>query len=79
MNRRKAMRLAAGAIIGSGIGILPFYNVFKPKYPSAKKPQKLEYKKADHDWMYDRLDPGTTARIGLQALRKRRLHVCNSN
>ena len=63
MNRRKAMRLAAGAIIGSGIGILPFYNVFKPKYPSAKKPQKLKYNEADHNWMYEQLNPATTAKL----------------
>ncbi len=63
MNRRKAMKLAGGAIIGSGIGILPLYNAFKPKYPSAKKPQKLEYKKADHDWKYARLNPATTAEL----------------
>ncbi|MGM0532624.1 MAG: C-GCAxxG-C-C family (seleno)protein, partial [Bacteroidota bacterium] len=51
------------AIIGSGAGILTLSNVFKPKYPSAKEPQKLAYKEADHDWMYDHLDPATTAEL----------------
>ena len=63
MNRRKAMKIAAGAIIGSGLGILPLYNVFKPKYPSAKKPQKLKYNEADHNWMYEQLNPATTAKL----------------
>ena len=63
MNRRKAMKIAAGAIIGGGAGILTLSNAFRPKYPSASEPQKLEYKEANHNWMYYQLDPATTGEL----------------
>jgi hypothetical protein len=63
MNRRKAIKIAAGAIIGGGAGILTLSNAFRPKYPAASKPQKLEYKEANHNWRYHQLDPSTTAEL----------------
>ena len=63
MDRRKAMKIAAGAIVGGGAGILALSKGFNPKDASAVKPQKLEYKETDHNWKYHRLDPATTAEL----------------
>jgi len=57
------MKIAAGAIIGGSAGILTLSNAFRPKYPSASKPQKLEYKEANHNWMYHQIDPATTGEL----------------
>ena len=43
MDRRKAMKIAAGAIVGSGAGIITLSNAFKPEYLPLEKSQKLEY------------------------------------
>lgn len=63
MNRRKAMKIAAGAIAGSGACIFTLSTAFKPKYQPEEKSQKLEHKKAKSDWMYNPLDPAETAEV----------------
>lgn len=63
MNRRKAMTIAAGAVAAGGAGIITLMTAFKPKYLPEEKPQKLEYKKEESEWMYDPLDPAVTAQL----------------
>ncbi len=63
MNRRKAMKIAAGVVVGSGAGILTLTNAFKPKYQAMEDPKKLEYNNEKFKWMYDPLDPAETAKF----------------
>ena len=63
MNRRKALKIAAGALAGSGACIFTLSNAFKPEYQPEEKPQKLEYKEAQFNWMYTPLDPALTAEL----------------
>ena len=63
MNRRKAMKFAAGTIVVGGAGIITLMNAFKPKYLPEEKTQKLEYQKEEFDWKYDPLDPAVTAEL----------------
>lgn len=57
------MKIAAGAIAGSGACIFTFSTAFKPKYQPEEKPQKLEHKKANSKWMYYPLDAADSAQI----------------
>jgi hypothetical protein len=63
MNRRKAMKIAAGAIAGSGACIFTLSNAFKLKYQPEEKAQNLEYKKAQFNWIYNPLDPAVSAEL----------------
>jgi len=63
MNRRKAMKIAAGAIVGSGAGILILSNAFKPEYLPLEESQKLEYNNTKTSWAYYPLDPAVTAEL----------------
>ena len=63
MNRRKAMKIAAGVIVGSGAGIITLSNAFKPKYQPMEEPRKLGYKNEKFNWTYDPLDPAVTAEL----------------
>jgi len=61
MDRRNAMKAAAGVIVGGGAGLFALTHAFKPEVKSAEKPQKLEYKSDESAWKYFRLDPIATA------------------
>lgn len=61
MDRRKAMKITAGAIIGGGAGIVTLTNAFKPEYQPMEEPKKLEYKNANSTWAYYPLDPTITS------------------
>lgn len=63
MDRRKAMKIAAGAIVGSGAGIFILSNVFKPEYLPLEESQKLEYNNTKTSWAYYPLDPAVTAEL----------------
>ena len=63
MNRRDAMKIAAGAVIGGGAGVFTLANAFKPEKLPIAQPEKLEYVKATHHWQYDRLEPKVTAQL----------------
>jgi hypothetical protein len=43
MDRRKAMKITAGAIIGGGAGIITLTNAFKPEYLPLEEPKNLEF------------------------------------
>lgn len=61
MDRRKAMMITAGAILGGGAGILTLTNGFKPDYSPLEEPQKLDIKDLNSSWAYSSLDPDITA------------------
>ncbi len=61
MDRRKAMKITAGAIIGGGAGILTLTNGFKPDYLPLEDPKKHEFKDLQSAWGYSHLDPDITA------------------
>jgi hypothetical protein len=63
MDRRKAMKITSGAIIGCGAGILALTNGFKPKYLPPEEPKKAEFKNISSSWSYDPLDPDITADV----------------
>ena len=61
MDRRKAMKIAAGAIVGGGAGIIALSNGFKPEYQPLEEAKKLEYKNTRTSWDYFQLDPAVIA------------------
>jgi Putative redox-active protein (C_GCAxxG_C_C) len=63
MNRRKAMKVAAGVIVGSGAGLYALTNAFKPEYLPLEESQTLEYNNAKTSWEYYPLDPAQTAQL----------------
>ncbi|QGY47033.1 hypothetical protein GM418_26230 [Maribellus comscasis] len=63
MKRRSAMKIAAGAIIGGGAGVLTLTQAFKPEPLPEKKPQKLEPGKSENNWKYAYLDPAISGQI----------------
>ena len=63
MNRRKAMKVAAGAIAAGGAGLLTLTNAFKPEIVFDNEPHKLNYKQLEDDWKYSPLDPALTAEL----------------
>jgi len=63
MNRRTAMKVAAGSLLGSGAGMYILTTAFKPKIPPLSKPKELELKAAESGWEYHQLDPSATANL----------------
>ncbi len=61
MDRRKAMKITAGAIIGGGAGLVTLTKAFQPEYQPPEEPKKLEYKNSDPSWHYYPVDPDITA------------------
>ena len=61
MERRKALKVAAGIFAGSGIGLVGLSNAFKPEKPASVQPSKLDYTAPESSWKYVPLDPGATA------------------
>lgn len=63
MERRKAMKIAAGAIIGGGAGIFTLTNAFKPDLMPLEESKKIEFKNPETNWAYHSLDPVVTAEL----------------
>ena len=61
MDRRKAMKVAAGVVAGGGAGLLALTSAFKPEVKFDSEPRKLDYDQAEGNWKYIALDPATTA------------------
>jgi hypothetical protein len=57
MNRRKAMRMAAGAIAAGGAGVYTLSNAFEPTLKPQQAPYKLVSKDPLTTWRYAALDP----------------------
>ncbi len=63
MDRRNAMKIAAGAIAAGGAGLLTLTTAFKPEKQPLPEPQNLEYNPAESSWKYFQLDPSATAQL----------------
>jgi hypothetical protein len=63
MDRRKAMKVAAGAIVGGGAGLFTLTNAFKPKIEFDNEPHKLDYNHEAGSWNYYFLDAAVTAEL----------------
>lgn len=61
MDRRKAMKIAAGAVAAGGAGLFTLTTAFKPEVKPGNQPEKLEYQQDGSAWKYVRLDPVVTA------------------
>lgn len=66
MDRRKAMKVAAGAVVGGGAGLFALTHAFKPEIKFDSSPQKLDYKQDESTWKYARLDPVVTAGLAYE-------------
>ncbi len=60
MDRRKAMKIFAGVVAGTGVGAYTLSNVFKPEFPPLNAPVNLEYNPSASSWAYSRIDPAVT-------------------
>jgi hypothetical protein len=67
MNRRKAMKVAAGVFAGGGIGLVTLTNVFKPEKTAAAEPSKIDYNTSGANQKYSRLDPALTAEMAYES------------
>ena len=63
MNRRRAIKVAAGTLVAGGAGVFTLTTAFRPKVLPSSKPKKLESKETESDWMYCQLAPAVTAGI----------------
>ena len=66
MNRRKAMKLAAGVVVGGGAGLYAFTNAFKPKIEFDNESHPLDFTPSEGSWNYALLDPVITAGLAYQ-------------
>lgn len=64
MDRRKAMKVAAGTVAGTGIGLFTLSTAFKPEKQPSVEPSKIDYEQAkESNWQYVSLDPNVTAQL----------------
>lgn len=63
MNRRRAMKTAAGIVAGGGAGLLTLAYGFKNEGQSPVAPHKIEYNHPDNSWSYAPMDPEVTAQL----------------
>jgi len=63
MNRRNAMKIAAGAIAAGGAGLATLTTAFKPEKQLVPEAQNLEYNPTETNWEYFHLDPSATAQL----------------
>lgn len=63
MDRRKALKLGAGALTAGGAGLLSLPVIFRTENSVKAEPRKLEYAMEEGEWKYDYLDPDVTAQL----------------
>lgn len=63
MNRRNAMKAAAGIFAGGGAGLLALSYGFSTQEKPAEEPRKLDYSHPEGGWSYAPLDPEVTAQL----------------
>ncbi len=63
MDRRNAMKTAAGILAAGGAGLLTMTYGFRPEKQASAAPQKLEYNPPEGSWKYAPLDPEATAQL----------------
>ena len=61
MDRRKAIKVAAGIFVGGGVGMISLINALKPKIELDNEPHELDYTPSEGTWSYELLDPLVTA------------------
>lgn len=66
MDRRNAMKIAAGVVAGGGLGMITLANAFKNKPQLDTEPRELAYQTNDNPWVYSLLDPIRTAQLAYQ-------------
>lgn len=57
MERRKALKIATGAIVTGGAGIFALSASFKPEYQPLEEARKVEYNNSKTSWEYHALNP----------------------
>jgi hypothetical protein len=67
MNRRTALKLAAGGFLGGGAGVLFLTQGFKTKFPPVDNHKELKFNPADFKWKYHKLNPVVSAERAYQA------------
>ncbi|HZH73626.1 MAG TPA: C-GCAxxG-C-C family protein [Mariniphaga sp.] len=63
MNRRNAMRLVTGAIVGSSAGLFSLSMASRPKNHSIVPSGLINYNSNGSEWNYSTLDPDSTAQM----------------
>jgi cytochrome c553 len=63
MDRRKAMKVAAGAIAAGGVGLVTLTTAFKSEKQPLPETRNLEYIPGETEWEYFHLDPDATAQL----------------
>lgn len=66
MERRKALRIAAGAIAAGGAGTIALATAFKPDIKEAAIPESIPGGEVNNDWNYIPLDPEATAELAYE-------------
>lgn len=67
MNRRTALKVVTGGLIGGGAGVTVLTTAFRPEIPPAGKPKELGLQAEAPYWPYHRLDPVVTANLAYKA------------
>ncbi len=63
MDRRKAMKVAAGAFAAGGAGLVAFTTAFKPEKQPVPEAETLQYNPEQTNWKYFNLNPVATAQL----------------
>lgn len=66
MDRRNAMKIAAGVVAGGGAGLLTLATAFKHKHPVDNEARELAYRVDETLWVYRPLAPDITAEMAYQ-------------
>lgn len=63
MERRKVLKIAAGAMAAGGVGAVTLATAFKSEVKAPAEPKNLEYQEGESNWKYTKLDPVETAQL----------------
>jgi hypothetical protein len=63
MERRNALKVFAGAVVGGGAGIFALPKVFRPDYLPMEEPRKLPREENNTAWDYHPLNPELSAEL----------------
>jgi len=68
MNRRKAMKAAAGIVAGGGAGLLALIYGFGNADTPAMTQKNVDYQHPENSWKFSPLDPELTAQLAYDSL-----------
>jgi hypothetical protein len=63
MDRRKALKVAAGTIAAGGAGLVTLTTAFKSEKQPLPETRNLDYTPGENEWEYFHLDPAGTAQL----------------